>query len=76
MAVPPPGAIAGPDPWHANTLEWFVPSPPPVHNFDVIPRVRSLEPMKDIRREIERRSTTPAPSPVGEPVTAETTVST
>jgi cytochrome c oxidase subunit 1 len=50
------GTIAGPDPWKANTLEWFTTSPPPVNNFDEIPRVRSLEPMKDIRREIERRS--------------------
>ena len=47
------GTIAGPDPWKANTLEWFTPSPPPPHNFDVVPRVRSLEPMKDIRRQIE-----------------------
>jgi cytochrome c oxidase subunit 1 len=51
------GPIAGPDPWRANTLEWYVPSPPPANNFDVIPRVRSLEPMKDIRAEIERRTT-------------------
>ena len=50
------GAIAGPDPWRANTLEWFTPSPPPEHNFDVIPRVRSVEPMKDIRRQVERQS--------------------
>jgi cytochrome c oxidase subunit I len=50
------GVIAGPDPWKANTLEWFTTSPPPVNNFDVIPLVRSVEPMKDIRREIERRS--------------------
>jgi len=50
------GAIAGPDPWKANTLEWFTGSPPPANNFDVIPLVRSYEPMKDIRREIERRS--------------------
>ena len=49
------GAVAGPDPWKANTLEWFTTSPPPVNNFDVVPRVRSAEPMKDIRREIERR---------------------
>ncbi len=48
------GAIAGPDPWKANTLEWFTTSPPPVNNFDVIPRVRSAEPMKDYRAEIER----------------------
>jgi hypothetical protein len=31
-----------------------VPSPPPVNNFDVIPRVRSVEPMRDIRRQVER----------------------
>jgi cytochrome c oxidase subunit 1 len=48
------GRVAGPDPWKGNTLEWFVPSPPPVNNFDVIPRVRSVEPMRDIRREVER----------------------
>ena len=46
----------GPDPWKANTLEWFTTSPPPVNNFDVVPLVRSVEPMKDIRREVERRS--------------------
>jgi cytochrome c oxidase subunit 1 len=57
------GAIAGPDPWKANTLEWFTSSPPPVNNFDVVPLVRSAEPMKDIRREIERRSGAPVPAP-------------
>jgi cytochrome c oxidase subunit I len=58
------GVAAGPDPWKGNTLEWFVPSPPPQNNFDVIPQVRSAEPMKDIRREIERRTTgAPAPEP-------------
>src|SRR3954447_10464677 len=50
------GTKAGPDPWKANTLEWFMPSPPPENNFDVVPRVRSVEPMKDIRREIEQRT--------------------
>jgi cytochrome c oxidase subunit 1 len=49
------GRPAGPDPWRANTLEWFTPSPPPPHNFDVIPTVRSLEPMKDIRRSVQER---------------------
>ena len=48
------GRIAGPDPWKGNTLEWFTSSPPPVNNFDAIPRVRSVEPMRDIRRQIER----------------------
>ena len=50
------GKIAGPDPWKGNTLEWFTTSPPPVNNFDVIPRVRSVEPMRDIRLEIEART--------------------
>jgi cytochrome c oxidase subunit I len=50
------GAVAGPDPWRANTLEWFTSSPPPSNNFDVVPQVRSAEPMKDIRREVERRT--------------------
>jgi cytochrome c oxidase subunit I len=50
------GKRAGNDPWQANTLEWFVPSPPPPNNFDVIPRVRSVEPMKDIRERVREQS--------------------
>ena len=50
------GVKAGPDPWKANTLEWFTQSPPPVNNFDVIPRVRSVEPMKDIRRQVAKQT--------------------
>ena len=46
------GKTPGNDPWKGNTLEWFTQSPPPANNFDVIPRVRSVEPMKDIRREV------------------------
>jgi cytochrome c oxidase subunit 1 len=62
------GAIAGPDPWKGNTLEWYTTSPPPPHNFDVIPRVRSVEPMKDIRRQVERQmeDVEAPPSPVAE----------
>ncbi|MGE5635395.1 MAG: cytochrome c oxidase subunit I, partial [Nocardioidaceae bacterium] len=51
------GKKAGNDPWKGNTLEWFVSSPPPENNFDVIPRVRSVEPMTDIRREVQRGAT-------------------
>ena len=31
------GMVAGPDPWDARTLEWAIPSPPPVYNFGVLP---------------------------------------
>src|ERR1700744_5432008 len=50
------GQIAGPDPGKGKTLEWFTTSPPPVNNFDEIPRVRSVEPMRDIRRQVERQT--------------------
>jgi cytochrome c oxidase subunit 1 len=46
------GKRSGNDPWLGNTLEWFTSSPPPQNNFDVIPRVRSVNPMQDIRREV------------------------
>jgi cytochrome c oxidase subunit I len=46
------GRRVGSDPWKANTLEWFTTSPPPAHNFDVIPVVRSVEPMRELRRRI------------------------
>jgi cytochrome c oxidase subunit 1 len=46
------GKKAGNDPWLGNTLEWFTTSPPPENNFDVVPRVRSVNPMQDIRREV------------------------
>jgi cytochrome c oxidase subunit 1 len=49
------GRNAGNDPWKANTLEWFVPSPPPPHNFDAIPTGHSVEPMKNIRAQIRRQ---------------------
>ena len=76
------GVEVGPNPWHGSTLEWFAPSPPPVHNFDLIPDVRSAEPLNDMRDAISRRATRwyppavkstepepePEPEPVAEPV--------
>ncbi len=50
------GAVSGPDPWKGNTLEWFTTSPPPTVNFETIPRIRSVEPMKDIRRQVALQS--------------------
>ncbi len=64
------GRRAGNDPWKGNTLEWFTTSPPPANNFDVIPRVRSVEPMKDIRREVQKAGK--ASESVAQPVTSGT----
>jgi cytochrome c oxidase subunit 1 len=66
------GQKAGNDPWKANTLEWFTQSPPPENNFDIVPRVRSVEPMKDIRREVAR-GTNRSSETVAQPVTTGST---
>jgi len=47
---------AGHDPWAGATLEWFALSPPPPHNFDAVPDVRSAEPLHDIRESVRRRT--------------------
>jgi hypothetical protein len=38
------------------TLEWFAESPPPPHNFDAVPDVRSPEPLHDIRAAVRSRT--------------------
>jgi heme/copper-type cytochrome/quinol oxidase subunit 1 len=72
------GVRTGHDPWGGGTLEWFALSPPPEHNFDAVPDVRSAEPLLDIRRAIEDGTAAwrppgetapaepPEPSPAGE----------
>ena len=39
------------DPWEGNTLEWATTSPPPVHNFDSLPPIKSERPLFDARQE-------------------------
>jgi len=41
------GALAGPNPWNADTLEWSVASPPPAYNFVHFPTVAGLNAVWD-----------------------------
>ena len=41
--------FAGNDPWEGHTLEWWTTSPPPRHNFDSLPEVKSYSPLYDLR---------------------------
>ena len=43
------GKLAGPDPWDAWTFEWATASPPPPHNFDTLPVVKSRRPLWDLK---------------------------
>jgi heme/copper-type cytochrome/quinol oxidase subunit 1 len=43
------GRAAGADPWGGQTLEWATTSPPPIHNFDALPEIRSGSPLLDLR---------------------------
>jgi cytochrome c oxidase subunit 1 len=58
------GKIAGPDPWDARTLEWSIPSPPPEHNFDVVPHVKARDDFWH-RKYAEDPAGRPVPVPVG-----------
>jgi cytochrome c oxidase subunit 1 len=54
------GRRAGADPWGGQSLEWATTSPPPLHNFDALPEIRSDTPLLDLRI---GRSSGPAPEP-------------
>ena len=56
LAVARRGEEAGADPYQGLTLEWAAPSPPPPHNFDTLPEVRSAQPLLDLRTPAESGS--------------------
>lgn len=63
------GPATGHDPWGGSSLEWFTTSPPPPHNFDVLPDVRSDQPLRDIRDAIAHRDgSSAAPATESQPV--------
>lgn len=41
---------SGGDPWHGRTLEWSIPSPPPIYNFAVIPTVDQIDPLWAVKQ--------------------------
>ncbi|HEX2296703.1 MAG TPA: cbb3-type cytochrome c oxidase subunit I, partial [Actinomycetota bacterium] len=43
------GRRAGDDPWNGYSLEWATSSPPPHHNFESLPPIRSERPVYDAR---------------------------
>jgi cytochrome c oxidase subunit 1 len=61
------GQVAGPDPWDGRTLEWAIPSPPPVYNFARIPAVHDRDDFW-IQKYGDGHGAAPRPKPA--PVTA------
>ncbi|MDQ4133365.1 MAG: cbb3-type cytochrome c oxidase subunit I [Actinomycetota bacterium] len=43
------GRRADANPWSGGTLEWATASPPPPHDFDAIPEIRSETPLLDMK---------------------------
>jgi cytochrome o ubiquinol oxidase subunit I len=40
----------GGDPWNGRTLEWSIPSPPPIYNFAIIPTVDQIDPFWAVKQ--------------------------
>ncbi len=54
------GEVASSNPWGAATIEWSMPSPPPEHNFDELPKITSRYPLWDLKGTVLTRETTAA----------------
>jgi cytochrome c oxidase subunit 1 len=52
---------AGDNPWDGHTLEWATTSPPPPHNFDALPPIRSERPVWDVTHPESRPTEEPDP---------------
>ena len=61
------GQVAGNDPWDARTLEWAIPSPPPVYNFARVPQVQDRDDFW-LAKHGDGHGSAPRPKPA--PVTA------
>jgi cytochrome c oxidase subunit I len=49
------------DPWGGNSLEWWTSSPPPEHDFDSLPPIRSTRPVYDARVAAAEAATAASP---------------
>jgi cytochrome c oxidase subunit I len=54
------GERASSNPWGAPTIEWAIPSPPPEHNFDELPKITSRYPLWDLKGTVVAKPTTVA----------------
>ena len=43
------------DPWNGRTLEWSIPSPPPIYNFAITPTVTERDPFWAVKRGLAPR---------------------
>ena len=46
------GPKAPADPWDGRTLEWSIPSPPPIYNFAEIPQVQGIDPYWETKADL------------------------
>lgn len=49
MSIYQRNRVKSDDPWNGRTLEWSIPTPPPVYNFAIIPTVDQRDPLWAIK---------------------------